>query len=60
MDVDSPIKMDWTVTRGNLHDSSASHDLIDTVRYFSYILADSAYDTSGYMTTSSRTHILFL
>ena len=34
------------MTKGNLHDSRVSHDLIDSVRNFSYILADSAYDTS--------------
>ena len=47
MDVDSPILLEWIVTEGNLHDLKVSHDLIDTVRNFSYILADSAYDTSG-------------
>jgi len=47
MDVDSLIVLEWIVTRGNLHDSRVSHDLIDTIRNFSYILADSAYDTSG-------------
>ena len=46
MDVDSLIIMEWTVTKRNLHDSRVSHDLIDSVRNFSYILADSAYDTS--------------
>ena len=29
-----------------MHDSRVSHDLIDSVINFSYILADSAYDTS--------------
>ena len=47
VDVDSLIVMDWIVTKGNLHDSKVSQDLIDAVRNFSYILADSAYDTSG-------------
>ena len=46
VDVDSLIVMDWIVTKGNLHDSKVSHDLIDAVRNFSYILADSVYDTS--------------
>ena len=46
MDVDSCIIKEWIVTRGNIHDSKISHDLIDSVRNYSYILADSAYDTS--------------
>ena len=46
MDTDSLIVLDWIVTKGNLHDFRASHDLIDSVRNFSYILAYSAYDTS--------------
>ena len=33
-------------TKGNLHDSHVSHDMVDSVRNFSYILADSAYDAS--------------
>ena len=42
---------------GNLHDSRASHDLIDSVRNYSYILADSAYDTSGiYDSMFENTH----
>jgi len=28
-----------------MHDSKLSKDMVDTVRDFSYILADSAYDT---------------
>lgn len=47
MDVDSLMIMEWMITKGNIHDSMVSHDLIDSVRYFKYILADSAYDTSG-------------
>lgn len=35
------------ITRGNMLDSMVSHDLIDSVRDFNYILADSAHDTSG-------------
>ena len=46
MDVDSCIIREWIVTRGNIHDSRISHDRIDSVRNYSYILADSAYDTS--------------
>jgi len=46
MDVDSLLIMEWKVTRGNIHDSKVSHDLVDSVRNFSYILGDSAYDTS--------------
>lgn len=46
LDVDSFMIIEWIVTRGNIHDSRVSHKLIDSVRNFSYILADSAYDTS--------------
>ena len=46
MDVDSCIIKEWIVTKGNIHDSRVSHDLIDSVRNYMYILADSAYDTS--------------
>ncbi|MCY0851471.1 MAG: hypothetical protein OWQ34_01890 [Thermoplasma acidophilum] len=45
LDVDTLI-MEWIVTRGNVHDSKVSHRIIDSVRNFSYILPDSAYDTS--------------
>ena len=59
MDVDSLIVLDWIVTKGNLHDSRVSHDLIDAARNFSYILADSAYDTSGiYDYIFENTHAL--
>ena len=37
---------EWTVTKGNIHDSSVAHEMIDSVRNYRYILADSAYDTS--------------
>ena len=46
LDIDSLLIMEWIVTRGNIHDSRVSHDMIDSVRDFSYILGDSAYDTS--------------
>jgi IS4 transposase len=46
MAVDSCIIKEWIVTRGNVHDSRVSHDLIDSIRKYSYVLADSAYDTS--------------
>ncbi len=46
LDVDSLIVIDWIVTRGNIHDSKVAHGLIDSLRNFSYILADSAYDSS--------------
>ncbi len=35
------------VLRGKVHDSKTSHRMVDSVRNFSYILADSAYDTSS-------------
>jgi hypothetical protein len=46
MDVDSLIIVDWIVTRGNILDSRISQYPIDSVRHFSYMLADSAYDSS--------------
>ncbi|WP_287950652.1 transposase [Acidiplasma sp.] len=46
LDVDTLIIMEWIVTKGNIHDSKLSHRMVDSVRNFSYILADSAYDTS--------------
>ena len=46
LDIDSLLIMEWLITRGNIHDSRVSHDMVDSVRNFSYILADSAYDTS--------------
>jgi len=46
MDIDSLIISEWIITRGNIHDSKASHHLIDSVRDFQYILADSAYDSA--------------
>ena len=46
IDVDSLLINEWTVTKGNIHDSSVAHEMIDSVRNYRYILADSAYDTS--------------
>ena len=46
IDIDSLLINEWILTRGNVHDSSVSHELIDSVRNYRYILADSAYDTS--------------
>ena len=46
LDIDSLMIMDWIITKGNMHDSRVSHDMVDSVRNFSYILGDSAYDTS--------------
>ena len=46
IDVDSLLINEWILTKGNVHDSSVSHELIDSVRNYRYILADSAYDTS--------------
>ena len=44
--MDSLIVMECVVTKGNLHDSKVAHSLIDSLRNFSYIIADSAYDSS--------------
>ncbi len=46
LDVDSLLIIYWLVTRGNMHDSRVSHDIGDSVRNFSHIFAESAYDTS--------------
>ncbi|MFG1556081.1 MAG: transposase [Thermoplasmataceae archaeon] len=46
LDIDSRLVMDWLVTKGSIHDSRVSHDMVDSVRNFSYILEDSAYDKS--------------
>ncbi|MCL5791168.1 MAG: transposase [Candidatus Thermoplasmatota archaeon] len=51
--------MDWKITKGNIHDSRVSHDMVDSVRNFSYILADAAYDTSDiYDYAFENTHSL--
>ena len=61
LDIDSLLIMDWIIRKGNIHDSRVSHGMVDSVRNFFYILGDSVYDTSDiyYMTTSSKTHILY-
>ena len=46
VDVDTLLIKDRLVTRGNIHDSSVSHDSVDSVVNLAYILADSGYDTS--------------
>ena len=46
MDVDSLVIMEWKITRGNIRDSRVSHDMVNSVRSYVYILADSSYDTS--------------
>ncbi len=46
IDVDSLLISEWILTKGNIHDSSVAHEMIDSVRNYRYILADSAYDTS--------------
>ena len=46
IDVDSLLINEWVVTKGNIHDSSVAHEMIDSVRNYRHILADSAYDTS--------------
>lgn len=59
IDVDSLIIMEWMVTKGNMHDSHVSHNMVDSVRDFSYILADSAYDASDiYDYIFENTHAL--
>ena len=57
--MDSLLIMDWLITKGNIHDSRVSHDMIYSVRDFSYILADSAYETSDtYDYVFENTHAL--
>ena len=46
IDVDSLLINEWVITRGNIHNLSVSHEMIDSARNYRYILADSAYDTS--------------
>ena len=59
LDVVTILIMYWIVTRGNIHDSKVSHEMVDSVRNFSYILADSAYDTSDiYYYVFENTHSL--
>ncbi len=37
----------WSkTTKENLHDSGVSSDMMDSIKDFSYILADSAYDAA--------------
>ena len=51
--------MEWMITKGNLHNFHVSHDIIDSVRYFPYILADSAYNASDiYDYVSENIHAL--
>jgi hypothetical protein len=59
LDIDSLLIMDWIITKGNIHDSRVSHEMVDSVRNFSYILGDSAYDTSDiYDYVFENTHSL--
>jgi transposase len=59
IDIDSLIIMEWLITKGNMHDSHVSHNMVDSVRGFSYILADSAYDASDiYDYILENTHAL--
>ena len=59
IDVDSLLIMKWFVAKGNMHDSHVPHDMVDSVRDFSYILADSAYDASDiYDYIFENTHAL--
>ena len=59
IDIDSLLIMEWLITKGNLYDSHVSHDMVDSVRYFSYILADSAYDASDiYYYVFENTHTI--
>jgi hypothetical protein len=59
LDIDSLMIMDWIITKGNIHDSRVSHEMVDSVRNFSYILGDSAYDTSDiYDYVFENTHSL--
>lgn len=46
MYVDSLVIRRWKTTNGNIHDSSVAHYIVDSVKDYSYILGDWAYDTS--------------
>ena len=36
LDADSLLIVEWLVTKGNIHDSRVSHDMVDSVRNFHY------------------------
>ncbi|MGP6239707.1 transposase [Cuniculiplasma sp. SKW4] len=38
--------MGWSFTKGNIHDSKVSQDMLDSLRNFSHFLTDSDYDIS--------------
>ena len=46
IDLDSLLINEWTVTKGNIDDSSVAHEMIDSVRNYRYVFADLAYGTS--------------
>ena len=46
IDIDALLIMEWMITKGNLCDFHVSYDMIDCIRNFLYILADSIYDAS--------------
>ena len=46
LDLDSLLIMECLVTLGDIHYSKVSYEILDSVRDFTYILADSAYVTS--------------
>ena len=59
LNIDSLMIMDLLVTKGNIHDSRVSYEMVDSVRNFSDILGDSAYDTSDiYEDLFENTHSL--
>ncbi|MGC9123770.1 MAG: transposase, partial [Thermoplasmata archaeon] len=43
---DSSAILEWNVTTASLHDKNMAFPLIDSVRNYSYLLMDAAYDSS--------------
>ncbi|MGC9073811.1 MAG: transposase [Caldisericum sp.] len=46
LDIDSSAILEWNVTTASLHDKNMAFPLIDSVRNYSYLLMDAAYDSS--------------
>ena len=46
LDIDSTAIVEWEVTAASLYDKSTAFPLIDSVRDYSYVMMDAAYDSS--------------
>jgi hypothetical protein len=59
LEIEALLIKGWLDTKGNMHDSPVSNEMVNSVRSFSYILGDSAYDTSDiYDYVFENTHSL--